>query len=57
LNKSISLELDQLGATRNMKDGIIFISDTSFVLIIYDFFPRSDDFLGKRKAIFMCIYI
>jgi hypothetical protein len=32
-----------------MKDDILFIFDTGSVLIISDFFPRSDDPLGKRR--------
>jgi hypothetical protein len=38
----------------DMKGDILFISDTSFVLVVPDFFPRSDDWLGKRKLNFIC---
>jgi hypothetical protein len=38
-----------------MKGDFLFISDTGSVLIVPDFFPRFDDWLGKRKMNFICI--
>jgi hypothetical protein len=38
-----------------MKGDILFISDTGYVSIVPDFFPRSDDWLGKRKLSFIDI--
>jgi hypothetical protein len=34
---------------QNMKGHFLFISNTCSMLIVSDFFPRSDDWLGKRK--------
>jgi len=64
LNKSSTLKLDQFGIIRNMESHFLFISNTYSMLIVSDFLPRFDDWIGKRKLnlsmhnfIFICTYI
>jgi hypothetical protein len=44
------LELDWFGIIQNVKDEFLFISNTYFMLTVSGFFPRYDDWLGKRKV-------
>jgi len=57
MKQSNTLELDCFGVIQIMKVDIFFIIDTSFVFIIYDFFLRSGDLLGKRKLNVICTWI
>jgi hypothetical protein len=46
-----TLKLDQFGVIQITKGDILFISNTGFVLVVPNFFPRFDDCLGKWKLI------
>jgi hypothetical protein len=45
------MELHWFGVIQNMKGDIFFISDTYSMVVLSDFFPSSDDLLGKMKLI------
>jgi hypothetical protein len=58
LKESNTLELDWFGIIWNVKGHFHFVSKTCFVLVVDDFFPRSDDGLGKCKwNLFMTNFI
>jgi hypothetical protein len=47
LKESNTLEFDWSGIIGNMKGNFLVISKSCSVIVVDDFFPRSDDGLGK----------
>ena len=47
LKESSTLKLDWSGIIGNMKENFLVISKSCSILVVDDFFPRSDDGLGK----------
>ena len=50
VEESNTLKLDWLGEIETMNCHFLVVSKTSFVLVVADFFPRSDDWLVKCKC-------
>jgi hypothetical protein len=47
LKESNTLEMDRSRIIQNMKGNFLIISKSCYVLVVVDFFPSSDDGLGK----------
>ena len=58
IDESSTLKLDRLGEVMNVNCHFLVIYKTSFVLVVADLFPWSDDGLGRNKQNFyMHIFI
>jgi len=50
LKEPNNMKLDGLGIAKNMKGNILFISKTSFIHVAKNFFPMSNNGLGKCRT-------